>query len=117
MSDYSNINVREYSDLQLIKMIGVFIKRKRINQEYTQAELAERCGLERASIVRLESGKGATIATFIRVLRMLSELELLEPCTRASELTPIEIYKIEKKILKKRRMRVRHKKNTLDDSD
>lgn len=111
MSDYSNINIRQYSDQQLIKIIGVFIKRNRINKQYTQAELAERCGLDRASIVRLESGKGATLATFIRVLRMLSELELLEPCTRASELTPIEIYKIEKKILKNRRMRVRHKKN------
>jgi len=112
MRDYSNINIRDYSDLQLIKLIGVFINRSRINQEYTQAELAERCGLDRASIVRLESGKGATLATFIRVLRMLKELELLEPFTRASELTPIEIYKIEKKILKNRRMRVRHKKNT-----
>lgn len=112
MSDYSNITIYQYSDLQLVKMVGDFIKRKRINQEYTQAELAERCDLERASIVRIESGKGATIATFIRVLRMLSELELLEPCTRASELTPIEIYKIEKKILKNRRMRVRHKRKS-----
>ncbi len=50
MSDFSNNNIRDYSDLHLIKMMGVFIKRKRINYEYTQAELAERCGLDRPQL-------------------------------------------------------------------
>jgi transcriptional regulator with XRE-family HTH domain len=110
MSDFSNNNIEVYSDPMILSMIGESLKRKRINLSITQEELARQTCLDRASIIRLESGKGATLHTFIRVLRMLRELYLIEPLRSATELTPIEAYELERKIRKKRKMRVRNSK-------
>lgn len=116
MSDFSNNNIEVYSDPMILSMIGESLKRKRINLSITQEELARQTCLDRASIIRLESGKGATLHTFIRVLRMLRELYLIEPLRSATDLTPIEAYELERKIRKKRKMRVRHTKDQDDNT-
>ncbi|HTL08347.1 MAG TPA: helix-turn-helix transcriptional regulator [Chitinophagaceae bacterium] len=55
---------------KLLAMLGSRIKQLRINQRLSQAVLAEHCGLQKANLSRIESGK-----TNITMLTLLSIAE------------------------------------------
>jgi len=55
---------------KLLGMLGSRIKQLRINQRLSQAVLAEHCGLQKANLSRIESGK-----TNITMLTLLSIAE------------------------------------------
>ena len=44
------------SDAAIIKVIGTFIKQKRVEQNLTQAELAERAAMSRSTLSLMERG-------------------------------------------------------------
>ncbi len=63
----------------LLAELGHRVSRVRIGKNLTQAELAERAGVSRRTIERLESGAvGAQLSIFLRVCRALGLLERLE---------------------------------------
>lgn len=60
--------------------LGRRIAQQRIKKNITQAELAQRSGVGIATLKRLESGVGATLSNFIRILMALgfaNDLSLL----------------------------------------
>lgn len=66
----------------IIADIGERIARIRLSRNISQEALAEKTGLTRRTLSRLETGQGATLDTLIRVLRGLgleSHLEALLP--------------------------------------
>lgn len=71
------------ASVELIIMdIGERIARIRLSRNISQEALAEKTGLTRRTLSRLETGQGATLDTLIRVLRGLgleSHLEALLP--------------------------------------
>ena len=67
-------NVAGLTVNQLLKEIGEAIRRKRINRQLTQRNLADRTGVNINTIIGLEQGKNVGIETFLLVIKALDEL-------------------------------------------
>ncbi len=89
--------------------IGLKIKNHRLKRNLTQLELANKTGMSRVSISKIERGKGTTLTSLIEILRMLHILQNLELLFPKDEVSPIELIKLKKK---KRIRASSKKKNT-----
>ncbi|MBL4587564.1 MAG: helix-turn-helix transcriptional regulator [Flavobacteriales bacterium] len=65
------------ADKQIVTRICLQIKNLRLEQNITQEQLAERSGLGRASISRIEKGRSVSLLTLVQLLRALNRLDLL----------------------------------------
>ena len=79
---------------QALNEIGERLKRHRLNRNLSQKEVAERAGIGLASVARLEDGKGATLANFIRVLTALDALDSLDAFLPVPSISPIQLAKL-----------------------
>ena len=70
---------KKMTDAQALVELGLVIRRIRLEDNMSQAELASRAGLYRSIIQRLESGQTTTLLTLMRVLRAMDRMELLAP--------------------------------------
>lgn len=74
-----------------LKQFGQRMERYRISRNVTQDDLAKAAGLARMTVSKLESGKGATLETVLRVLRaygLEDKLLQLVPDATMSPLDP-----------------------------
>ena len=84
------------SDNAIVKQIGAFIKHQRMEQNKTQAILANAAGISRSTLSLLERGETVTLATLIRVLRILDVLYILDAFVVHQTISPLLLAKIEK---------------------
>lgn len=68
-----------YPNTGLLKKVGKYIKKIRLELNMTQGSLAEKTGLDRSSISGFENGKGTSLLTLIQVLRVLGKLDIFAP--------------------------------------
>lgn len=106
----SSINWSVLSDQQAVARLGKEIKRMRLERNMSQAEVAERTGLDRSTVQRLEGGRAATLLTVVQVLRALDKLDLLDPFHEEPRPTPYMLVEAQAKYLKKQRKRAGRKK-------
>jgi transcriptional regulator with XRE-family HTH domain len=106
------MDIAQLSDLAIIRMIGDFIKKKRMAINKTQDELATEAGISRSTLSLLERGEKVNLITLIQVLRILDELQLLEVFEAKRQISPIEYIKLQKKY---ERQRVRHPDMVAED--
>ena len=86
---------------QALSEIGTRLKRRRLNMDRSQKEIADRAGIGINSVARLEDGKGATLANFIRVLNALEALDSLDAFLPAPASSPIHLAKLQGKLRQK----------------
>lgn len=91
------MNIAQLSDIAILRMIGDFIKKKRIDRQKTQDILAYEAGISRSTLSLLERGEKVNLITLIQVLRVLDELQILEAFEVRQEISPIEYIKLQKK--------------------
>jgi transcriptional regulator with XRE-family HTH domain len=96
MTDISYKNWNSMSDNAIVKQIGAFIKHQRMEQNKTQAILANAAGISRSTLSILERGETVTLATLIRVLRILDVLYILDAFVVHQTISPLLLAKIEK---------------------
>jgi transcriptional regulator with XRE-family HTH domain len=96
--------IPELTDGVIARILGDRIERYRIEGGLTQAELAERAGIGKRTLERVEAGRGAELATLIRVLRALNALEGFDRLLPELPPSPIE----QLKLRGKHRQRVSH---------
>lgn len=96
MTDISYKNWNSMSDNAIVKQIGAFIKHQRMEQNKTQAILANAAGISRSTLSLLERGETVTLATLIRVLRILDVLYILDAFVVHQTISPLLLAKIEK---------------------
>lgn len=96
MNDKSYTNWDSMSDNGLSEQIGYFIKHHRVQQNKTQEEVASKAGISRSTLSLLERGEIVTLASFIRVLRVLDLLYIMDSFKILTTLSPIAIAKKEK---------------------
>lgn len=101
----NNINWTALSDRDAIVQIGAQIKEMRLAQNSSQAEIAERAGLDRTTIVKLEAGRAATLLTIVQVLRALGKLDLLELFVQRSGPTPMQVLEQQERYGRQKRKR------------
>lgn len=85
-----NVQTVSKSPEALARDIGDKIEQLRLSRNITQTELARNAGISERTLRRLESGDGATLDSFVRVLSALKlsqNLDLLVPDPRVR---PIE---------------------------
>jgi transcriptional regulator with XRE-family HTH domain len=66
-------NVQDWEEL-----IGVRVRRLRLDRDMRQEEVAAQAGLSVPTITRLERGRGSSLQTLIKVLQVLGEESWLE---------------------------------------
>jgi putative transcriptional regulator len=76
---------------EVLSELGDRIQKTRIQQEYSQAALAERAGVGIATLQRMESGRGGHLETFIKVLRALRRLDALDALLPEPEVSPLHL--------------------------
>ncbi len=88
-----------YSDKELLRRWGQKLKSLRINANLSQTDLAQKTGMSRSSIAEIEKGRNFSITSLIAISRVLNLLEELEFFLKDDELelSPMEIYQLEKK--------------------
>lgn len=85
------------SDKAIVQRICLQLRQLRLDQNITQEELANRSGLGRATISRIEKGKAVSLLTLIQVLRALNHLNLLDAFQNVSpEISPLQLLKEQK---------------------
>ncbi len=85
------------ADPAIVKEICHSLKQMRLSQNLTQAELAEKAGLNRVTISRMEAGRAATLLTVVQVLRALDKLDILDVFSEESEISPLQLLKLQVK--------------------
>ena len=110
----ANIDYNQMSDGAILAYIGSFIKHTRINQNKTQAQLAEVAGLNRWTVSQIENGESITLSSLIPILRALDCFSILSVFSYSEEISPLEYAKLKKKHTKER---VRNKKNKKPKKD
>lgn len=109
----TNIDWVKMSDAAIVKQLGDFIKHTRLQQNITQAQLADMAGLNRWTISQIEKGESITITTLIQVLRALDVLYVLNHFEINDEISPIEYARLKEK----KRQRVRSKGTEKDKNE
>jgi transcriptional regulator with XRE-family HTH domain len=104
------MNVAQLSDRAILRMIGDFIKKKRIALNKTQDQLAMEASISRSTLSLLERGEKVNLITLIQVLRVLNELQLLEAFEVRQQIRPLDYIKLQKKY---ERQRVRNSESDM----
>ena len=110
MTAIAHSNLYFTSDDALILFLGAFLKEERIKQNRSQEETATAAGISRSALSSLENGGPAQLITFIRVLRVLNQLHILQAFNPETTLSPIRLAKLEGK--KRQRAGRKNKNNT-----
>ena len=80
-----------------LKNLGLNIKSERLRKNLSQEELAERAGISRYALSRLENGAGGIrLESFLAVLRSLNILNRMSVVLPKPTLTPIQLAALEK---------------------
>lgn len=77
-------------DAALLDELGSRLARTRLRQDLGQTELAERAGVSRATVQRLEAGQSTQLTNLVRILRALGLVQNLELLVPSPEVSPLE---------------------------
>lgn len=87
----------DLSDDAVLKEIGNRIARYRLNQDKTQAALAQEAGVSTRTMARVEHGDSVQASSIIRILRALQLVENLGTLIPESAVSPIQQLKMQGK--------------------
>ena len=95
MTELSYIDWNAMSDQALAEHIGNFVKHQRLEQNKTQDMLSHAAGISRSTLSLLERGQTVTMATFIQVLRVLDQLQIMDEFVVKESISPLALAKKE----------------------
>jgi len=83
------------SDQAILAEIGARLKRRRLDRNLTQQEVADQAGLTRVTVGEFERGAPAGMLTLIRILRVLGAVEELESFLPDTGPSPLQLAKLQ----------------------
>jgi transcriptional regulator with XRE-family HTH domain len=84
------------SDQALNTTLGAFVKQHRLNQNKSQEDVAGAANISRSTLSLLERGKTVNLTTFLRVLRVLDLLYIMDTFQTRTQISPIKLAKLER---------------------
>jgi transcriptional regulator with XRE-family HTH domain len=78
---------------EIVQEIGQQLHDLRLRQNIKQAELASRAGVALNAVKNLESGRGATVTSLVKVLRTLGRTEWFASLAPAVSISPMQMLK------------------------
>jgi transcriptional regulator with XRE-family HTH domain len=109
MNEKSYKNWLSMSDDALTQQLGAFVKHHRLDQNKTQDKVAKAAGISRSTLSLLERGDTVSLSTFIQVLRVLDQLQVMDAFEIQQSISPIALAKAERE--KRKRARSTNYKN------
>ena len=76
---------------ELQELLGERLKRLRLNRNLDQRTTAERAGISEKALRNLESGRGSTVETLLRVLKALDHLQGLDMLAPEISVNPLAL--------------------------
>lgn len=70
-------NYQLLTDEAVMKELGEKIKQTRLKLNMTQTEMAKECGIAKRTLERFEHGASVQLTNFIRILRIIGQIEPL----------------------------------------
>jgi transcriptional regulator with XRE-family HTH domain len=113
MSIYNINNWHSLSDSAIIREVGLAVRQMRVQAQLTQQEVATRAGIDRVTLSKFENGASANLLTFIQVLRVVDQLDVLNALQDGA--TPSPLAAAERQ--GKPRLRVRAKRGDSPNTD
>jgi transcriptional regulator with XRE-family HTH domain len=89
ISSGDKIDLTAMSDPAILREIGVQFRAMRLARNLSQATLAVRAGVNRTTVIKLESGRAATLLTVVQILRGLDKLDTLSAFRVPVAVSPI----------------------------
>ena len=90
MSDFSYIKYG-MSDLRIQQKLGASLKKRRLELNKTQSEIAKSSGVARSTLSTLENGEGGQLSTLLAVMRSLEVLHWLDGVQDYDQISPIQM--------------------------
>jgi transcriptional regulator with XRE-family HTH domain len=103
------------SDKAIVSVIGNYIKHQRLNQDKTQAKIAEIAGINRWTMSQIENGEPISLISLVQILRALDLLNIFEVFKIQTQISPLELAKLEKQ--KRQRARSNNSDNNQTTSE
>jgi len=98
---------RTLTDDAILAEIGRRIARRRLDFQFTQAEVAERAGIAKRTLERMEAGYSCQLSSLIRVLRVLDAMPGLDSMIAEADPRPMDLLqgkgKVRQRASRKRR--------------
>lgn len=104
-------NIYMLSDADLIGLISAKLKQLRLKQNISRQDLSASSGVSLSSIVRMEDGEIKSFDSFLRILRTLGKLEVLQQLANEEEMSPNEYFKLVNSAKHKQRKRASKRVN------
>lgn len=98
------------TDEEILLELGKRLKKRRINANLTQQELADAIGISKDQLSKVERTGKTSMATLVVISRKFNLLRQLLAIYETPNLTPMEKYEIEQKTAKLKTERKRVKK-------
>lgn len=76
---------------ELEQHLGSHLRALRIRRNLTQRELAERANVALGAVRNAESGRGATIRTLVRILKVLERTDWIEALAPQVSVSPLQV--------------------------
>jgi transcriptional regulator with XRE-family HTH domain len=73
--------------------LGRQVRALRLRQNIDQRQLADRAGIALNAVKHLETGKGATLSSLVKVLRALNRVEWLRALAPPVSISPVQMLK------------------------
>ena len=78
---------------ELEEKLGAHLRAARLGKNATQAEVAQQAGVALGAVRALEAGRGARVATLVRVLRALDRQDWLDLLQPEASISPMQLLK------------------------
>jgi transcriptional regulator with XRE-family HTH domain len=85
------MNFSSMNDSAILAVVGGRIRQERLNQNLTQATLAEISGTARIVVQRVEGGKGCSLRSLIRLMRALGKLDQMDTLLPDPGVSPLAL--------------------------
>ncbi len=87
----------DHSDEAILKEMGERITRYRLNQDKSQALLAQEAGVSHRTLIRAEHGQSVQASSLMRILRALQLVENLNALIPEPVVSPVQQLKMQGK--------------------
>ena len=86
------------ADDAILAEIGERVARRRLDLQFTQADVAEQAGVAKRTVERIEAGASAQMSSMIRILRVLNLLPGLDRMIPEAGPRPMDLLKRKGKV-------------------
>jgi transcriptional regulator with XRE-family HTH domain len=86
-----DLSLKTAEELQIL--LGERLRGQRVSRNLTQHAVAEKAGISLKSVLNLESGRGSSIETLMRVLKALDMVQSIDALAPVPTVSPLALLK------------------------